>query len=256
MVGVSNLVFMYMLKNICWPCITCVHTEKSFRNLIKSTWNQIVFTMHRLIWNQTGVRFVPNQSVHGKYNLISVWYNTIWKIFLLHNNCDRPAILRPPLLLKPFPNIALLLEGPATFALQVSTFASTCRTLAQSRPAIGWWKVNKPCYWLAGFVYLPPTPIVGLLGTRFLHVERHYMTISIDHSNQFCSICHSISLINGYIMSAVYTNQWVRSIGNCKSKPKMISHTISNLHCTTIYRWYCFGKINEAHFLPAFHLAW
>ena len=29
----------------------CVHTEKSFRNLIKSTRNQIVFTIFRLIWN-------------------------------------------------------------------------------------------------------------------------------------------------------------------------------------------------------------
>ena len=28
-------------------------TEKSFRNLIKSTWNQIVFTIFQLIWNQT-----------------------------------------------------------------------------------------------------------------------------------------------------------------------------------------------------------
>ena len=30
-----------------------IHTEKSFRNLIKSNRNQIVFTMHRLIRNQT-----------------------------------------------------------------------------------------------------------------------------------------------------------------------------------------------------------
>ena len=48
-----------------------VHTEKSFRNLIKSNPIQVVFTMHRLIWDQTEVRLVPNQSVHGKYNLIS-----------------------------------------------------------------------------------------------------------------------------------------------------------------------------------------
>ena len=37
-----------------------LHTEKSFRNLIKSTRNQIVFTIFRLIWNQTDVRLVPN----------------------------------------------------------------------------------------------------------------------------------------------------------------------------------------------------
>ena len=55
-------------------------TEKSFRS--KSTRNRIVFTMHRLIWNQTDVRLVSNQLVHGKYNLICVWFNKIWKRFL------------------------------------------------------------------------------------------------------------------------------------------------------------------------------
>ena len=39
------------------------------RNLIKSTRNQIVFTMHRLIWNQSDVHF--NQSENGKCNQIS-----------------------------------------------------------------------------------------------------------------------------------------------------------------------------------------
>ena len=34
------------------------HTEKSFRNLIKSNLNQIVFTIFRLIWNQTDLRLV------------------------------------------------------------------------------------------------------------------------------------------------------------------------------------------------------
>ena len=33
-----------------------LHTEKSFRNFIESIRNQILFTMHRLIWNQTLVR--------------------------------------------------------------------------------------------------------------------------------------------------------------------------------------------------------
>ena len=59
-----------------------VPTEKSFQNLIKSTRNQIVFTIHRLIWNQTDVSLAPNQSENGKYNLISVWSIKIWKIFL------------------------------------------------------------------------------------------------------------------------------------------------------------------------------
>ena len=41
-----------------------LHTEKSFPILIKSNWNQIVFTMHRLVWNQKdSFRLVPKQSV-------------------------------------------------------------------------------------------------------------------------------------------------------------------------------------------------
>ena len=57
------------------------HRGNSQRNLfeillpITSNQNQIVFTMHRLIWNskRTHCSFaVPNQSVHSKYNLISV----------------------------------------------------------------------------------------------------------------------------------------------------------------------------------------
>ena len=48
-----------------------LHTEKSFRNIIKSTRNQIVFTIFRLICKQTDVGLVPNQWENGKYNLIS-----------------------------------------------------------------------------------------------------------------------------------------------------------------------------------------
>ena len=74
---------------------TLYYTEKSFRNLIKSNWNRIVFTMHRLIWNQMEVRLVLNQSENGKYNLISVWFNKISKKFLcasrekIHIRCRR-----------------------------------------------------------------------------------------------------------------------------------------------------------------------
>ena len=52
------------------------------RNRINSIWNQIVFTILRLIWNQTDVRLVPNQSENGKYNLISVWFNKISRRFI------------------------------------------------------------------------------------------------------------------------------------------------------------------------------
>ena len=56
-------------------------TEKFFRNLIKSNRNQNAFTTFRLIWNKMDVHFVIYQSEHGKYNLISVWFYKIPKIF-------------------------------------------------------------------------------------------------------------------------------------------------------------------------------
>ena len=59
-----------------------LYTEKYFQNLIKSTRNQIVFTIFRLIRIQTDDCLVPNQSDNGKYNLISVWFNKDWKKFL------------------------------------------------------------------------------------------------------------------------------------------------------------------------------
>ena len=46
-------------------------------NLIESTWNQIVFTIFRLIWIQANVRLDPNQSKNGNYNLISGCFNKI-----------------------------------------------------------------------------------------------------------------------------------------------------------------------------------
>ena len=65
-------------SNVC----SLLPSEKYFPNLITSNRNQIVFTIFRLIWNQTDVRLVPNQLENSKYNLISVWFNKIWKIFL------------------------------------------------------------------------------------------------------------------------------------------------------------------------------
>ena len=60
-----------------------LHTEKSFRNLIKSNPEQIHFTIFLLIWNQMDtVHLVQNQSENYKYNLISVGFNNISKIFL------------------------------------------------------------------------------------------------------------------------------------------------------------------------------
>ena len=42
----------------------------------------IVFFIFSLIWNQTDVRLVPNQSENGKYNLISVSFNKVSKRLL------------------------------------------------------------------------------------------------------------------------------------------------------------------------------
>ena len=40
-----------------------LYTENLFRYLIESNRNHIVFTISRLIWNQTDLRFVPNQLI-------------------------------------------------------------------------------------------------------------------------------------------------------------------------------------------------
>ena len=48
-----------------------VHTEKYFRNLIKSSQNQIVLSIFRMIYVQTDIGLDPNQLGNGKYNLIS-----------------------------------------------------------------------------------------------------------------------------------------------------------------------------------------
>ena len=56
--------------------------QKYFWNLIKSNRNQIVFIIFRLIWNETNIRLVPDQSENDKYNLIWIWFNKISKRFL------------------------------------------------------------------------------------------------------------------------------------------------------------------------------
>ena len=57
-----------------------LHTEKYFLNRVKSNQNQIVFTIFPLIWNQTELYLVPNQSENVNYNLIMIWFNNIQKI--------------------------------------------------------------------------------------------------------------------------------------------------------------------------------
>ena len=63
-------VSLIMLQRI-FLSVRIVHTEKSFRNLVKSNRNQIVFTIFWLIWIHADVHLDPNQSKNVKYNLIS-----------------------------------------------------------------------------------------------------------------------------------------------------------------------------------------
>ena len=77
----QNAVTMATTCDCLWALFSA-DAEKSFRNLSKSNRNQIVFTIFRLIWNQTDVRLVPNQSKNGKYNLISGWFEKKSKKFL------------------------------------------------------------------------------------------------------------------------------------------------------------------------------
>ena len=70
-ISLVQLVWLYIMYTVIY-----------FWYLIKSNWNQNVFTILRFMWNQTDVRLVPDQSESPKYNLISVWFNNISKRYL------------------------------------------------------------------------------------------------------------------------------------------------------------------------------
>ena len=59
--------FSHKLNFLLCSKMFCFHTQ---RNLIESTWNEIVDIILRLIWIETDVRWDPNQSENGNYNLI------------------------------------------------------------------------------------------------------------------------------------------------------------------------------------------
>ena len=69
-------------RNLTAFVILVLHTEKTFRNCIESNRNFIVFTIFRLIWNQTDVRLVLNRLENGRYNPILVSFYKISKRFL------------------------------------------------------------------------------------------------------------------------------------------------------------------------------
>ena len=93
-------------------------TDKSYRSLINSNWNQIIFIIFRLIWKQTDVPLVPKQSDNGKYNLISVRFNKISKI---SHNIPKKVHFRPILLTMYKPCNYLNLSGNARKILLSST---------------------------------------------------------------------------------------------------------------------------------------
>ena len=54
------------------------YTQKNlFEILLNQPEIRLYLTIFRLILHQIDVRFVPNQSENGKYNLISGWFNNI-----------------------------------------------------------------------------------------------------------------------------------------------------------------------------------
>ena len=57
-------------------------TEKSSLKLVSPNQVQFVFTLFRLIWNQTELRLVPIQSENGKYKLNLDYINKIQGKFL------------------------------------------------------------------------------------------------------------------------------------------------------------------------------
>ena len=61
-----------------------IWTYKSTSDSFQINWGMIVLTVFRLIWNskQTRPFAAPIQSVHGKYNMISVWFDIIPKRLL------------------------------------------------------------------------------------------------------------------------------------------------------------------------------
>ena len=72
----------FMKESVLGLYLPHIYTEKSFRNIIKSSWNQIVSTVFRLVLIQTDFRLDPNQSENDKWNLISVWFDIILERFL------------------------------------------------------------------------------------------------------------------------------------------------------------------------------
>ena len=76
MISLNKLYYhLFLYARFCMFIIGSAHTEKSFRNLIKSNWNQIVFTIFWFIWHQIDIRLAQNQSGNDEYNLISVCFS-------------------------------------------------------------------------------------------------------------------------------------------------------------------------------------
>ena len=119
----------------------------------------------RLIWDQTGVRLVTNQPGNVKYNLISVWFNKIPKIFLCVHKQNIFSESR-----KSMPNfdcnrtfpIDLLYQTQFRWVLNLSV------------------KCN----------YNPNLVLMNAIRKIFLRVQE-LLTVSVPHTNRFPFPCKS-----------------------------------------------------------------
>ena len=65
------------------PHIKKAYTQRYILEiLLNQTEIRLYLPIFQMIYNQEDIRLVPNQSENDKYNLVSVWFNKISKIYL------------------------------------------------------------------------------------------------------------------------------------------------------------------------------
>ena len=103
------------------------HTEKTFRNLIKLTRNQIVFTIFRLIWHQTDVCLV--------FQINRKMVNTIWFLFNLIRFRKVFSVCRLDLLCQHLSHDRSPIEGPTyTSRYHITMFSGGLRRSSIGTP--------------------------------------------------------------------------------------------------------------------------
>ena len=74
----------FIRRDLCLSLFSCVYIYISYISISRQdiNRNKIVFTIYWLIRKQTdSFCLLPNQSENGIYNLISVWFNKVSKMF-------------------------------------------------------------------------------------------------------------------------------------------------------------------------------